>query len=77
MTPAEVRAVLIRDAAELLGCDLAEAERHVTAIAERHRHMPCPTLGEWVAAHLGAEHPAAQPQFVAAICRRLDDAVVV
>lgn len=77
MTPGEARAVLVRDAAELLHWTFEATEPFVTEIARRHDGgMPRPTLNEWMAVHLGSTHPAAQPGFVDAVLRLLDAPVV-
>ncbi|MGW5703831.1 hypothetical protein [Amycolatopsis japonica] len=72
MTPDEARAVLIRDAAELLHCSPAAAAPFVAEIAARDDGgMPGFAIRAWMASNLKAGHPAARPDFVDTVLKRL------
>ncbi|QXV63525.1 hypothetical protein [Amycolatopsis sp. TNS106] len=72
MTPDEARALVIRDAAGLLRCSPDAAAPFVTEIATRDETgMPPFAIRAWMASNLMAGHPAARPNFVDAVLKRL------
>ncbi|MBE1580397.1 hypothetical protein H4W30_007478 [Amycolatopsis roodepoortensis] len=72
MTPDEARAVLIRDAAGLLRCSPDAAAPFVAEIAARDSGgMPAFAIRAWMFSNLKPGHPAARPDFVDTVLKRL------